>query len=444
MAEPVTLIIFERDLRLSDHPALSAAADRGAVVPVYLRDPVTGEPSAADVWLHHALLDFDQQLRERGSRLIVRRPDELPALVKQTGASAVYWTRRYDPAGRADDAARLKSLRDMNVEARHLPGALLFEPGEVMTAAGGPYRVFTPFHQQCMKRHVDGPQGEVTLRSPKQWPPSMKLDALRLLSDHPWADRVMSHWQVGEAAAQAQSQRFIDESVGEYDRRRDRLDEPDAVSRLSPYLSFGHISVRQVWNAVMAARSRPRKQRQAGCDAFLRQLIWREFAYQLLWHYPRMIDQPLDGRFVKLRWVRDAKALDRWQRGRTGYPIVDAAMHELWQTGYMHNRTRMIVASFLTKDLRINWRTGAAWFMRTLVDADVANNTFGWQWVAGCGADAQPYFRVFNPALQAKKFDPRKGYIEQWNGETGDEPMVDHAAARDAALSAYQQIKRAP
>ncbi|MBL8850451.1 MAG: deoxyribodipyrimidine photo-lyase [Planctomycetaceae bacterium] len=467
-AKRASIVWFRQDLRLADNPALTAAVEREAPVAcVYIWAPdEEGDwppGSASRWWLHHSLASLDAQLRERGSRLIIRRGPTLTALqaiIAETGAEAVFWNRRYEPAVVRRDAQVLRSLKQSGVQVSHSNSALLFEPHDVETGQGKPYQVFTPFWKACLAK----PAPDEPLPAPDKilgvtpGLESLALDQLQLLPTIPW-DRGFYHaWDPGEPAALQELSRFVSERMHDYPEARDVPAEP-GTSRMSPRLHFGEIGPRQVW---AAASAKP----QASGGAYLREIGWREFAHHVLHHFPQTTRAPLRDKFEKFPWQTDAAALKAWQRGRTGYPIVDAGMRELWETGWMHNRVRMIVGSFLTKDLLVSWTAGARWFWDTLVDADLANNTLGWQWIAGCGADAAPYFRVFNPVSQGEKFDGDGAYARRWVpeisglpdgaihapwtadrselqragvtlGETYPEPMVDHAAARKRALEAY-------
>jgi deoxyribodipyrimidine photo-lyase len=375
------------------------------------------------------------ELEKRGSRLIVRRGsshEALAGLAAETGAEAVFWNRRYEPAAIARDSAVLSSLRRTGLVAESFNGSLLFAPGTIANQAGNPFRVFTAFWRACMSHSIAAPvkNAPKRLRSPESWPSSLALRELSLEPSIDWAGGLREVWQPGEAGAIRQLKRFVAGAAAGYEANRDR---PDTVgtSRLSPHLHFGEIGPRQIWRA---ARASP---------AYLRQIVWREFAYHLLFHFPETAHQPLRPEFAKFPWRPDADLFRAWKRGKTGYSLVDAGMRELWHTGWMHNRVRMVVASFLVKHLLIGWQEGAAWFWDTLVDADLANNTLGWQWVAGCGADAAPYFRIFNPAIQAAKFDPDGEYVRRWAPDSaGLTPVVDHDEARRRALAALQGIRR--
>ena len=450
---PISIVWFRRDLRLADNAALDAAARRGVVVPVFIWDDRgDGSPGAASRWwLHRSLASLDQLLRKIGSRLVIRSGDakaELHKLIDEIGADAVYANRAYDPG-------------DALPGVKQFSGPLLFDPGagEVMTQIGKPYQVFTPFYRACMKRLSLGkPVGAPkTLAPPPRWPTSLGVDDLQLQPSIDWDVGLRRTWDVSEAAAHKRLRQFIRSGVAQYDARRN-LPGVDGTSMLSPYLAWGQISPREVWHAL---------RRRDDAEPFRRQLIWREFAHHLLHHFPHTVDCPLRESFARFPWVSlDDEAAARhfraWRQGRTGYPVVDAGMRQLWRTGWMHNRVRMIVGSFLVKDLRIHWLEGARWFWDTLVDADLANNTLGWQWIAGCGADAAPYFRIFNPELQSRKFDPTGEYVKRWYSELVGvpakhihnppselrvrvgypAPIVDHAQARDEALAAYERMKR--
>lgn len=465
-----SLVWFRSDLRLADNPALTAAVERGQpVIPVFIWSPEEEgrrAPGAASRWwLHQSLRNLDTSLRQRGSRLIVRRGptlDALRELIAQTRANAVFWNRRYEPALIARDRKIQQALQAGGFSVHTFSSALLFEPHEIRNAAGKPFQVFTPFWKTCLKlKKTTKPQSAPKrIPSPKRWPSSFSLAALKLEPTIDWTRGIRAAWTPGEQGAQAALRRFLQNEVRDYSVKRDRPDV-SGTSRLSPHLHFGEIGPRQVWDAMRSGAAAP----------YLRQLGWREFAHHLLVHFPHTIDQPLRPEYVRFPWGDNAKALRAWQRGRTGYPIVDAGMRGLWTTGWMHNRVRMIVASFLVKDLLIPWQRGAEWFWDTLVDADLANNTLGWQWVAGCGADAAPFFRVFNPVGQGERFDPNGDYVRRWVpelaklptkwihqpweapaavlraarvglGRTYPRPIVKHAAARKCALRAFAKMRK--
>jgi deoxyribodipyrimidine photo-lyase len=477
---PVSIVWFRRDLRLSDNPALLAAAERGGpVVPVFLWNPEDAGSwapgAAARFWLHHSLATLDADLRRRGSRLILVRGDAAQTLVELARASraaAVYWNRRHEPASDATDARVEQALHVAGCEVHSFRSALMFDPADVLTSTGGPYRVFTPYYRTCLARyhHAAPLAAPRQLPAPARWPAGLPLRELELEPSVDWAAGIRRYWTFGELAARRRLRIFAGGGDARYEAARDRMDL-DGTSRLSPHLHFGEVTPRQVWDAIArrAAGGAGHPRALDSADAFLRQLIWREFAHHLLHHFPQTPERPLRPEFARAPWRRSRRDQRAWQRGETGYPIVDAAMRQLWETGWMHNRARMIVASFLVKDLLLPWQAGARWFWNTLVDADLANNTFGWQWVAGCGADAAPFFRVFNPVLQGRKFDPAGDYVRRfvpelnhvparwihapWKapaeelgragvrlGRDYPRPIVDHAEARDRALAAHARL----
>jgi deoxyribodipyrimidine photo-lyase len=397
----------------------------------------------------------------------------LRKLVQESGAGAVYWSRRYEPAVIARDAEVKDALHAEGVDAQSYNVALLHEPWTIKNQSGRAFQVFTPFWKHCLAK--DDPPAPLAapkrLPAPASWPKSVRLDSLNLLPAIKWDTGISAAWQPGEAGATECMKRFFADAFDSYTTGRNRPDLR-GTSRLSPYLHFGEISPRQIWHALgrMAAKHSLPLAHWRGSQ-FLAELGWREFAHHLLYHFPHTPTEPLRGEFAAFPWARHQAALRAWQKGQTGFPIVDAAMRELWTTGWMHNRARMIVASFLVKDLLIPWQEGARWFWNTLVDADLAQNTLGWQWTSGCGADAAPYFRVFNPTTQGQKFDPDGEYVRRWVpelaklptkwihqpeagppeillhsgiklGRTYPAPIVSHSMARNAALAAYERIKR--
>jgi deoxyribodipyrimidine photo-lyase len=432
-----TIVWLRNDLRLADNPALADAAARGPVVPVYVWAPdEEGDwpPGAASRWwLHHSLAALDAALRRHRSRLVIRRGPTLETLrdlAAQAGADAIVWNRRYEPAAVDRDAVVKRELGD----CRSFEAAVLREPWTVVTGGGEPYRVFTPFWRALRALgDPDEPVPEPTLHLPEAWPQSLALDDLGLLPRIPWDAGLAEEWTPGEAGAHERLDNFLGRAA-RYEGDRDRPALP--TSQLSPHLHFGELSPRQVWTAVRAAAGH-------AADPYLRQLGWRDFAHHLLYHYPFTVSEPLHTRFWHMPWRHDPRGLEAWQRGETGFRLVDAGMRQLWQRGWLHNRARMVTASFLTKDLLVDWREGARWYWDTLVDADLANNTLGWQWVAGSGADAAPYHRIFNPDTQADRFDPDSAYTARWLGDgPRPEPIVDHARARRRALAAYEKVRR--
>ena len=471
MTKPV-IVWFRRDLRLADNPALAvAAAGRAPVVPVFVLEKT--RPGAAGCWwLHHALARLGADLARIGAPLVLRRgepPAALEALAAEAGAGAVLWNRRWDPDGMASDRRVEEALHARGLRTETFDASLLFAPTAVRTASGAPYRVFTPFWKACRA----GPEPDTPLRPPTQLMPLPQA----LPSDHPEDWRLLrdapqeafgAAWQPGEASARERLADFLDGPVAGYAVERDRPGV-DGTSRLSPHLHWGEIGPRQVWLAARwTADAHP--ERAAGIEAFLRELGWREFCQHLLHHVPDLPTAPLDRRFAAFPWRDDPAGLAAWQQGRTGYPLVDAGMRQLRQTGWMHNRVRMVTASFLVKHLLLPWQLGEAWFREALVDADPASNAANWQWVAGCGADPAPFFRIFNPVIQGEKFDPRGDYVRRFVPElaklpdrwihkpwqapaavleaagvrldaTYPAPVVEHAFARDRALAAFRTLR---
>jgi deoxyribodipyrimidine photo-lyase len=468
----VALLWFRRDLRLADNPALTAALKaHDEVVPIYIHSPdeeSPWRPGAASLWwLHHSLVALDADLRRRGGALHIRRgpaSHTLRALVRETGAQAVYWNRQYEPAAIARDTRIKQALRANGVDAQSLNGALLFDPWDITTAQGAPYKVFTPFWRNARAKLEARPPSSAPRRlRTRNVRGSLTIEALALLPRIPWDAGFHDAWQPGEAGARKVLRRFADRAVGAYATRRDFPGDA-GTSRLSPHLHFGEISPMQIVWSLQEKSAASAKYRQ-GAEAYIRELGWREFSHHLLYHFPKSTDANLNPAFDRFRWARKAPGqVQRWQRGETGIPIIDAGMRELWATGWMHNRVRMLTASFLTKNLRQHWLIGARWFWDTLVDADLANNTQGWQWTAGTGADAAPYFRIFNPVTQGLRFDPDGDYVRRWvpelRGFAGKfihepwsdperlrasgyllEPMVELGASREAALAAYRACK---
>ena len=425
------LFCFSNNLRLSDNAALHAARNTGRpILCCYVADNNRKKAwqagAASRWWLHHSLTSLDKTLSAIGGRLVVRQGDWLQEVFKlacDINASAVYWSRSYEPNAAANESQLHKQLSESGIEARRFKGYLLFEPENIRTGNGEPYKVFTPFWKACLRQADPAPP----LPTPADLPfypcdeVSLSIDSLGLTPKRPdWAGGLRQSWQPGEAGADICLSNFLDSAAFNYADGRD-FPATCGTSMLSPHLHFGELSPRQIWHAVKS-RLFENSRLQVGADAYLRQLGWRDFCSHLLYQWPQLPDKPFKLQFSQFPWRRDSEALRAWQRGETGIPIIDAGMRQLWHTGWMHNRVRMIAASFLVKNLLVHWREGEQWFWDTLVDADLANNAAGWQWVAGSGADAAPYFRIFNSVTQSKKFDTDGEYIRRWVPELGKLP----------------------
>ena len=471
------IVCFRDDFRVQDNPALWHAADSGRpLVALYVHDSVSEGlrelGGAQKWWLHHALQNLDGDLEALGLKLVIRSgpaDDVLKEVVDETGAAVVYWNRRYVGAAEMEiDKATKAWLQECGVAVETFRASLLHEPQKLLTGSNTPYKVYSPFWRALEELgEPREPFGKPEkLNGAEKLPESEKLEDLQLLPTRPdWAGGLREAWNVSEAGAEETLSDFLENGLSGYAQGRDRPDQ-DHVSRLSPYLRFGLISPYQVWHRVRQSEA-PKRDIQK----FLKELAWREFSYHLLFHFPKIGWKNFNERFDEFPWREEGEKLKNWQKGHTGYPIVDAGMRELWQTGYMHNRVRMVVASFLVKHLLIHWRRGEEWFWDTLVDGDPANNTASWQWVAGSGADAAPYFRIFNPILQGKKFDPNGAYVRKWVpeiaelpdqhihtpweapdsvrkeaglklGEDYPVPVVEHSQARERALSAFKKTKK--
>ncbi len=477
---PTTVVWFRQDLRIVDNPALAAAAERGSVVPLYIHDdegagewPLGG---AARWWLQRSLEALDAELRAQGSRLIVRGGAALAVLervVAEVEADGVVWNRCYEPRAIERDQAIKRHLKARGLEVASFNGSLLFEPWQVATQNGDPYKVYTPFARACLKmpRPAAPAPAPPALRSPRVLS-TISADFPEILPPAAdWTRGLQKAWSPGLSTANKSLAEFVEIKVEAYGDKRDRPDLA-GTSRLSPRLHWGELSPRQVWHAVLTACGGDEALDPGrGSEVFLKELIWREFGYHILYHFPHLPDAPLKRQFRRFPWADDKDHRNTWRFGRTGYPIVDAGMRQLRTTGWMHNRVRMIVGSFLVKDLLEDWRVGARWFWDNLVDADLASNTLGWQWVGGCGPDAAPYFRIFNPVTQGQKFDPQGAYVRRWVPEIGElsddhlqapwqapkevlaragvvlgqtypHPIVDHKQARARALDALERIKQ--
>ncbi|MBT3637227.1 MAG: deoxyribodipyrimidine photo-lyase [Opitutae bacterium] len=468
-----SVVWFRKDLRLNDNPSLARTLISGKeIVPVFIWDEEEGgdwKPgSASRWWLHHALESLSSSIEKRGGRLILAKgkPAEiLPLIARKTRAEEVLYGRVYDPGGLATQQAVEESLETAGIRPESFNASLLNEPWEIKNLSGRPFQVFTPYWKKArsgIHRASESYQPENLSFADTNSCSSLTTNGLGLAPDHPWTEKLARHWEVSESAGLALIERTAEKIAGSYSKLRD-LPGQDGTSRLAPYLAWGLISPRQVCQSVLQVHP---EEEEPGAKVYLSEIGWREFSYHLLYHFPSIPNEPLRPKYANFPWLSDNKALRKWQSGQTGYPMVDAGMRQLYETGWMHNRVRMIVASFLVKHLLISWREGARWFWDTLVDADLASNTQGWQWAAGCGADAAPYFRIFNPITQGEKFDPEGKYARHWIpalenipdkwifrpweapgellpelGNDYPNPCVDHPEARARALDALSTLK---
>jgi deoxyribodipyrimidine photo-lyase len=466
------IVWFRNDLRLHDNPALFHAVRSGAgVLPVYI-DDTTPHPWSAGAasrwWLHHSLAALDAALKQRGNRLYLFQGDPntiLADLIEDTGAQALYANRRYQPHHEAMDRRLQAALQERQCRFHIHDANLLHPPEAILNQQGRPYKVFTPYYKASLTLGVDGPVHETPASIPVAAKPrhTVTLKSLGLLPSLSWGKGLYAHWSPGEAAARQRLKTFIDTGLADYPQQRD-VPSLDGTSRLSPHLHFGELSPRELVTQL-------RRSGHPAANEVIRQLIWRDFAHAVLHHFPRSSDHPFNESFENFPWnKRSNKQLKAWQQGQTGIPIIDAGMRELWHTGYMHNRVRMLVGSLLTKNLLLHWQHGARWFWDTLVDADLAQNSMNWQWVAGCGVDAAPYFRIFNPVTQGEKFDANGDYVRRWVpeltaldgkwlhrpweapdeilakagirlGKEYPKPIVDLKLSRQQALDAYRRLK---
>ncbi|MBX9742219.1 MAG: DNA photolyase family protein [Chthoniobacterales bacterium] len=468
----VIIFWFRNDLRLSDNPGFSQAVSEGKVMPIYIFDQESVElfkmGSASRWWLYHSLKSLDRSLQEKLNIYHGCSQEVFKKLLHLHNVEAIYWSRCYEPYQREQEDAVSLLLQQHKIKFQYFNASLLWEPGQILTTNRQAYQRFTPFYGEAILQNhaprapLPAPTTMVLLKDTNN---PLDIDSLPLLSKTSWYTKMDSLWAIGESPAQYELSHFLKTRLPLYHKNRDFPAIP-STSRLSAYLHFGEISPHQVWHSVQQETTKFLKK---DGDAFLRELAWREFFYHQLFHFPKLTWKNVQPKFDGFPWCHNEVLLKAWQQGKTGYPIIDAGMRELWQTGTMHNRVRMIVASFLTKNMLIDWRDGAAWFWDTLVDADLASNSCNWQWVAGCGVDAAPYFRIFNPVLQAEKFDPEGIYIRHYIpelsqlpkkflftpwlasksilegagillGKTYPIPIVDLQLSRERALEAYHSL----
>jgi deoxyribodipyrimidine photo-lyase len=468
-----SIVWLRQDLRLQDNPALNhALTQKNPIIFLYIYDDTSPQEqeigNAQKWWLHHSLKALNKSIEDTFSTSLVLKKGTpltiLKEMVKDTKATALYWNRCYEPHSIQRDKD-IKSHFKEKLDVDSFNGSLLFEPWEVMNKSGNPFQVFTPFYKHASS-HIQ-PRPVESLRTTKEKHPLIKgddLDDWNLLPTNPdWAKKFEQYWIPGEKGAHEKLDQFLSHGIHYYATKRD-VPSVKAVSELSPHIHFGEISPHQAWFQAKASDAN-----QKNILKFLSELGWREFSYYILFHAPHIPTQNFNKKFDHFPWDQNEKALKAWQTGNTGYPIVDAGMRQLWETGWMHNRLRLIVGSFLTKHLLHSWRHGAAWFQDTLVDADLANNSASWQWIAGSGADAAPYFRIFNPMLQSKKFDPEGTFIRKWVpelkdlsntdihapweasekalhsadivlGKTYPHPIIDHQHGRERALETFHKL----
>jgi deoxyribodipyrimidine photo-lyase len=467
---PIAICWFRQDLRLSDNPALTLAAQYDGVLPVYILDDTNPNEHAmgraSRWWLHHSLHALNRSLDGSLSIYQGNPIDIITDLIVRFNVQSIYWNRCYEPWQMNRDITIKKILQNQGVKVSSTNGSLLWEPWTITKSDGDPYKVFTPFYQRgCLQAQMPREPLPIpnNIKYYKDNDRSLKVEDLDLLPQIRWDKKLGAYWCIGEAGAHQRLDQFINEGLFQYKEGRNFPDKP-YVSRISPHLHFGEISPNQIWHTLKNIGN------DTHIEHFCRQLIWREFSYSQLYYHPQLPTRNLQSKFDDFPWSDDELLLKTWQRGRTGIPMVDAGMRELWETGYMHNRVRMIVGSFLVKSLRLHWHHGEKWFWDTLVDADLANNSASWQWIAGCGADAAPYFRIFNPVTQGQKFDPHGCYVRQfvpeladlpdkylfspWKapknvlkaagielGSTYPLPIVDLKQSRIAALEAFQSLK---
>ncbi|MBP9837330.1 MAG: deoxyribodipyrimidine photo-lyase [Proteobacteria bacterium] len=478
MKKNPVIVWLRKDLRINDNPAIMEALKANRpIIFLYIHTDTEELPwkmgAASNWWLHHSLKSLNKDLSVFGQQLIIRRgvaEQEILSLIKEISADTVYWNRRYEPQVIKRDADIKNTLKAKGIEVKSFNSALLFEPWQVQTAAKTPYKVYTPFWNACNKLQLEYEESVIKLSKAEFAVNTLSIEDLNLLPKIGWDAQFYDNWQPGEEGALKALNAFTKENVFSYQENRN-LPAQKLTSRLSPHFAFGEISLLKVWKTLeKVAVDAQTAEQEKSLETYKKEIVWREFAYHLLYHFPETDLSPLRKEYENFPWEKNSPLLKKWQQGITGYPIVDAGMRELWKTGWMHNRVRMIVASFLVKDLLIPWQDGARWFWDTLVDADLASNSLGWQWTSGCGADAAPYFRIFNPISQGEKFDPEGEYVKRWCpelralplkfihqpwsaslevlkaagviiGENYPERIVDHAYARGRAMEAWSRIK---
>lgn len=457
-----TLLWFQRDLRITDNAALDFAISLSKpITAIYIHSPDEDAPwtagAASNWWLHHSLQQLSEKLATLNIKLQFIKADSvtaIPEIVNQAYIGTVIWTNRHEPK-RIECENKLDTiLNDKNITVKRFKDELLSRPNEFLTASKAtPYRVFTPFYKKLRSELDLDRLGVYTTNKPfinkvptVELSDNLKLEQLELLDENLWHQKLHSHWSPGEESALHKLENFTNERLTDYILKRD-FPATQGTSGLSPHLHFGEISPRQIVTALAPLIHYEGGEIATAAEAFLRQLIWREFARYILWHFPETASEPMNKKYSNIFWNNDEKLFKKWQQGKSGIPIVDAGMRELWETGIMHNRVRMLAASLLTKNMGLNWQLGARWFWDTLIDADLANNSMGWQWVAGCGVDAAPYFRIFNPNTQAVKFDKQQHYIQRWQQKHSPtlQPVVDLSISRNDALYRYKKfIKSQP
>lgn len=469
----LTIVLFRDDLRLHDHPALWHAAQNGQVLAAYIAPTITHQPTAENAWHHYALADLAASLKNKNCQLVIRQGhviEETLKLVEESGCDAVYWHNRYSQEQQQEDEELKQALTAKGVQSQSFEGTLLLPPNQVLNGKQTLYQVFTPFWKRYQGETIPAPYPAPEQIEGYNELPSDNIYDLGLLDTINWHGPMLSHWHIGEQAAIKQWLEFREELIYHYSVDRDFPSKMN-ISMLSPHLACGSISARALWASGQSMiQTQTDSAKRAEIESFLRQLVWREFSYYQLYHNPTVASTPLRKEFLAFPWENNEVVFNDWKKGQTGYPLVDAGMRELWATGFMHNRVRMVTASFLIKHLLTDWTKGYEWFKETLVDFNMANNAMGWQWVAGTGVDAAPYFRVFNPILQSEKFDELGDYIRKWVpelrllpndyihepwkapsyilsqanielGQTYPFPIIDHQFARKRALAAYDKVK---